>query len=63
MVLFGLFFAAPMALIVAYSFWTQEGYNVVSHWTFANYRSVFSTPVYVRHVPDDPVDDGRSDVR
>ena len=47
MVLFGVFFAAPMALIVAYSFWTQEGYNVVSHWTFANYQEVFSTPVYV----------------
>jgi spermidine/putrescine transport system permease protein len=47
MVLFGLFFAAPMALIVAYSFWTQVGYKVVSDWTFANYQAVFSTPVYV----------------
>jgi ABC-type spermidine/putrescine transport system permease subunit I len=47
MVLFGLFFAAPMALIVGYSFWTQEGYKVVSHWTFANYQAVFNTPVYV----------------
>ena len=47
MVLFGLFFAAPMALIVMYSFWTQEGYNIVSHWTFANYRSVFGTSVYI----------------
>jgi spermidine/putrescine transport system permease protein len=47
MVLFGLFFAAPMALIVAYSFWTQNGYQVVSDWTLANYQSVFSTPVYV----------------
>ena len=47
MVLFGVFFAAPMGLIVAYSFWTQNGYQVVSHWTFANYQEVFSTPVYV----------------
>src|SRR5580700_2057242 len=47
MVLFGLFFAAPMALIAAYSFWTQDGYEVVAHWTLANYREVFSTPVYV----------------
>src|SRR6201994_367245 len=47
MVLFGLFFAAPMVLIVAYSFWTQNGYQVVSDWTFANYQQVFSTPVYV----------------
>jgi spermidine/putrescine transport system permease protein len=48
MLLFGVFFAAPMALIVAYSFWTQNGYDVVAHWTLANYRSVFSTPVYVK---------------
>ncbi|HLY48647.1 MAG TPA: ABC transporter permease [Solirubrobacteraceae bacterium] len=47
MVLFGLFFAAPMALIVAYSFWTQNGYQVVSQWTTANYQQVFSTSVYV----------------
>lgn len=47
MVLFGLFFAAPMALIAAYSFWTQNGYEVVAHWTFANYNAVFSTPVYI----------------
>jgi spermidine/putrescine transport system permease protein len=47
MVLFGVFFAAPMALIVAYSFWEVVNYNVVAHWTFANYRNVFSTPVYV----------------
>ena len=47
MVLFGVFFAAPMALIVAYSFWTQDGYNVAAHWTFANYQQVFSTAVYV----------------
>jgi ABC-type spermidine/putrescine transport system permease subunit I len=46
-VLFGVFFLAPMALIVAYSFWTQVGYTVVPHWTFANYQEVFSTPVYV----------------
>lgn len=47
MVLFGLFFLAPMALIVAYSFWTQDGYEVVAHWTLANYREVFNTSVYV----------------
>lgn len=47
MVLFGLFFLAPMGLIVAYSFWTQDGYNVVSEWTLSNYQQIFSTPVYV----------------
>ncbi|HWD64196.1 MAG TPA: ABC transporter permease [Solirubrobacteraceae bacterium] len=47
MALFGLFFLAPMGLIVAYSFWTQDGYNVVSTWTLSNYQQIFSTPVYV----------------
>ena len=61
MILFGVFFAAPMALIVGYSFWTQKGYKVVSDWTLANYKEVFSTPVYVEHVPGDPVDDGGGD--
>ena len=46
-VLFGVFFGAPMVMIVAYSFWTQNGYSVEARWTLANYQSVFSTPVYV----------------
>lgn len=46
-VLFGVFFAAPMVIIVMYSFWTQNGYSIETTWTFANYQSVFSTPVYV----------------
>jgi spermidine/putrescine transport system permease protein len=52
LVLFGVFFAAPMALIVAYSFWTTVDYNVVQHWTFDNYRYFFSTPVYVTTLLD-----------
>jgi ABC-type spermidine/putrescine transport system permease subunit I len=46
-VLFGAFFLAPMALIVAYSFWTVINYNVVHHWTFDNYSYFFSTSTYV----------------
>jgi spermidine/putrescine transport system permease protein len=45
--LFGVFFLAPLALIVAYSFWTVINYNVVHHWTLDNYRYFFSTPTYV----------------
>ena len=45
--LFGVFFAAPMTLIVAYSFWTQNGYTVDAQWTLANYQQIFNTPVYV----------------
>jgi spermidine/putrescine transport system permease protein len=46
-VLFGVFFGAPMVMIVAYSFWTQNGYSIESRWTFANYQAIFSTPVYL----------------
>jgi spermidine/putrescine transport system permease protein len=50
--LFGGFFLAPMALIVAYSFWTTVNYNVVHHWTFENYSYFFSTSTYVRTLLD-----------
>jgi spermidine/putrescine transport system permease protein len=46
-VLFGLFFGVPMLMIVAYSFWTQNGYSIEEKWTLANYQLVFSTPVYI----------------
>jgi ABC-type spermidine/putrescine transport system permease subunit I len=45
--LFGLFFALPLGLIVAYSFWETIDYNVVHHWTFDNYRYFFSVSTYV----------------
>ena len=47
LVLFGLFFALPLGLIVAYSFWETVDYNVVHHWTFDNYRYFFSVSTYV----------------
>ncbi|HZO95737.1 MAG TPA: ABC transporter permease [Gaiellaceae bacterium] len=47
LVLFGLFFAAPLGLIVAYSFWETVDYNVVHHWTVDNYRYFFSVSTYV----------------
>jgi ABC-type spermidine/putrescine transport system permease subunit I len=46
--LFGLFFAAPLGLIVAYSFWEVVDYTIVHHWTFSNYRYFFSVPTYAR---------------
>ena len=46
-VLFGVFFGAPMVIIVAYSFWTQNGYSIEARWTLANYQTIFSTPVYI----------------
>src|SRR5436190_6437715 len=46
--LYGIFFAVPLALIVAYSFWKVVDYNVVHEWTTENYRYFFSVPTYVR---------------
>jgi ABC-type spermidine/putrescine transport system permease subunit I len=46
-VLFGVFFGAPMVMIVAYSFWTQNGYSIEAKWTLSNYQLIFSTPVYI----------------
>ncbi len=46
--LFGLFFAAPLALIVAYSFWQVVDYDVVHDWTLENYTYFFRVPTYVR---------------
>jgi ABC-type spermidine/putrescine transport system permease subunit I len=50
--LFGAFFLAPMALIVAYSFWKVVNYNVVHQWTFENYTYFFSTSTYVTTLLD-----------
>ena len=47
LVLFGVFFALPLGLIVAYSFWETIDYNVVHHWTVDNYRYFFSVSTYV----------------
>jgi ABC-type spermidine/putrescine transport system permease subunit I len=45
--LFGVFFIAPLGLIVAYSFWQTVDYNVVHDWTFDNYHYFFSVSTYV----------------
>src|SRR5438067_10426543 len=47
LVLYGAFFAVPLGLIVAYSFWKVIDYNVVHEWTVENYRYFFSVPTYV----------------
>ncbi len=47
LVLYGVFFAAPLGLIVAYSFWKVVDYNVVHDWTLDNYHYFFSVSTYV----------------
>jgi ABC-type spermidine/putrescine transport system permease subunit I len=46
--LFGVFFFAPMALVVAYSFWRVVDYRIVQDWTFENYTYFFGVGTYVR---------------
>jgi spermidine/putrescine transport system permease protein len=46
-VLLGLFFVVPLAIIVCYSFWETVNYSVVHHWTTDNYRYFFSVTAYV----------------
>jgi len=48
LILYGVFFLVPLALIVAYSFWQTIDYSVVHHWTTENYRYFFSVPTYIR---------------
>ncbi len=48
LVLYGAFFAVPLGIVVAYSFWKVVDYNVVHDWTVDNYRYFFSVPTYVR---------------
>jgi ABC-type spermidine/putrescine transport system permease subunit I len=46
-VLLGLFFLVPLAIIVCYSFWETVNYSVVHHWTTDNYHYFFSVTAYV----------------
>src|SRR5438046_7539761 len=48
LILYGAFFAVPLGIIVAYSFWKVVDYNVVHQWTVDNYRYFFSVATYVR---------------
>src|SRR5881398_4245872 len=47
LILYGVFFAVPLGIIVAYSFWKVVDYNVVHDWTVDNYRYFFSVSTYV----------------
>src|SRR5207248_7663137 len=41
LILYGAFFAVPLGIVVAYSFWKVVDYNVVHQWTTENYRYFF----------------------
>lgn len=40
------FFILPLSILVAYSFWRVEGFNVVQSWTLENYAKFFTLPAY-----------------
>jgi spermidine/putrescine transport system permease protein len=41
-----IFLVGPIAVFFVYSFWTIEGYDLVSDWTFANYREALTDEIY-----------------
>ena len=45
-VLLVFFFLAPLMVMVLYSLWTMEGFNVVPHWTLENYVRFFTAGYY-----------------
>jgi ABC-type spermidine/putrescine transport system permease subunit I len=47
-VLFGVFFIAPLGLIVVYSFWITKNYELVPTFTKNNYATIITTSTYVK---------------
>jgi ABC-type spermidine/putrescine transport system permease subunit I len=47
-VLFGVFFIAPLCLIVVYSFWETKNYELVPAFTTKNYQTIITTSTYVK---------------
>lgn len=48
LVLFGVFFIAPLALILLYSFWETKNYTLIPTFTFDNYDKILTTATYIR---------------
>ncbi len=47
-ILFGVFFIAPLCLIVVYSFWETKNYELVPAFTTKNYHTIIATSTYVK---------------
>jgi spermidine/putrescine transport system permease protein len=45
-VFYAVFFVAPLAIFLLYSFWTVRSYDIVPDWTLVNYKNAVSDPVY-----------------
>ncbi|WP_426518861.1 ABC transporter permease [Diaminobutyricibacter sp. McL0618] len=48
LVVFGIFFVAPLCLIVVYSFWTTKNYNLIPGFTLDNYKTIVTTDTYIK---------------
>lgn len=46
-VLLAVFFLAPMVVMVLYSLWTMDGFNVVPKWTLQHYKDFFTAGMYL----------------
>ena len=55
-ILFGVFFIAPLCLIVVYSFWETKNYELVPAFTTKNYHTIITTSTYVKTFAQDGVD-------
>jgi spermidine/putrescine transport system permease protein len=42
------FFLIPLAIMVLYSLWRVEGFNIVQSWTLDNYSKFFTLPAYTQ---------------
>ncbi|MBE7550770.1 MAG: ABC transporter permease [Anaerolineales bacterium] len=47
LLLFG-FFLIPLTIMVLYSFWRAEGFQIVHSWTLDNYAKFFTLPAYTK---------------
>ena len=47
-ILFGVFFIAPLCLIVVYSFWITRNYELIPAFTKSNYATIITTSTYLR---------------
>ena len=47
-ILFGVFFIAPLCLIVVYSLWETKNYELVPAFTAKNYQTIITTNTYVK---------------
>lgn len=46
--LMAVFFLTPLSIMILYSFWRVEGFDIIPQWTIENYSKFFTLPAYTR---------------